>query len=414
MKRSLIVLYVAVALDAMGIGLVFPILPRLLADVTHGSNVAPQLGLMASLYAITQFAFAPVLGALSDRVGRRPVLLLSLAGAVANYLIMATAPTLPLLLLGRALTGATSANVSVAAAYLTDVSAPEERPRRFGLSNAMFGAGFIVGPVLGGILGDLSLRLPFVVAALLNAANLLLASFLLAESLPRARRATSRASLNPLGPLRFLLESRELLPLVLVFFVLSAAGEAYGTCWALWGSATFHWNGRAVGLSLGAFGICQTLVQALLPGPATKRFGERGALLAGLICGSLGLAVIAFARQGWMVFAVMPLFALGGIGVPGLQATATRRVAPTRQGELQGLLASVVSLASIVAPLGFSSAYILVESAWPGAIWLTVILVQGLAVPLVFAKRRAGAPSHAVNGAALEVGALEHSKREER
>jgi len=179
------------------------------------------------------------------------------------------------------------------------------------------------------------------------------------------------------------MESRAILPLVLAFFVLSGAGEAYGTCWALWGSATFRWSGGAVGLSLGTFGICQTLVQAFLPGPASKRFGERRALFVGLGCASVGLVVMAFARQGWLVFAVMPLFALGGIGVPALQASATRLVDPGRQGELQGAIASVVSLASIVAPLGFSTFYLLVQPTWPGAIWLSVVVVQGLAVPLL-------------------------------
>ncbi|HEY5958704.1 MAG TPA: TCR/Tet family MFS transporter [Polyangiaceae bacterium] len=391
MNRSLIVLYAAVCLDAVGIGLVFPILPRLIEDVTHTSNVAPQLGVMASLYAVMQFAFAPVLGALSDKIGRRAVLLLSLLGAVVNYLVMATASTLPLLLLGRALTGATSANVSVATAYLTDVSVPEERPRRFGLSSAMFGVGFIIGPILGGVLGDKWLRLPFVVAAALNTLNLLLALFLLPESRPPTRQKIALAVLNPLRPLRFLLESRAILPFVIVFFLLSGAGEAYGTCWALWGSATFQWSSRAVGFSLGTFGVCQTLVQAFLPGPASKLFGERRALLVGLMCASVGLFVMAFARQGWLIFAVMPLFALGGIGVPALQASATRLVNPTRQGELQGVIASVVSLASIVAPLGFSTFYFLVQQDWPGAVWLAVVVVQGIAVSVVLAGNRTGA-----------------------
>lgn len=382
-RRPLLVLYAAVCLDAVGIGLVFPILPRLLEDVTHAANVASHLGVMASLYAITQFVFAPVLGALSDRVGRRPVLLLSLFGAVMNYLVMATASTLPLLLLGRALTGATSANVSVAAAYLTDVSLPEERPRRFGLSSAMFGVGFIVGPVLGGVLGDTWVRLPFLVAAVLNAGNLVLAAFLLPESCTPSRDKIALAALNPFRPLHFLSESRAILPLVLVFFVLSAAGEAYGTCWALWGSATFGWSGRAVGLSLATFGVCQTLVQAVLPGPAARRFGERKALLVGLTGAAVGLTVMAFARQGWLVFAAMPLFALGGIGVPALQASATRLIDPARQGELQGVLASVVSLASIVAPLGFSTLYAVVAPTWPGAVWLVVVVAQGVAVLLV-------------------------------
>lgn len=211
--------------------------------------------------------------------------------------------------------------------------------------------------------------------------------FLLPESRTPSRDKIAFAGLNPFRPLRFVMESRAILSLVLVFFALSSAGEAYGTCWALWGFATFRWSGRAVGLSLGTFGVCQTLVQAFLPGPATKRFGERRALLVGLACASVGLMVMAFARLGWLVFAAMPLFALGGIGVPALQASATRLIDPARQGELQGVLASVVSLASIVAPIGFSTFYSLVQDTWPGAIWLAVIVVQGVAIPLLFANR---------------------------
>ena len=182
MTKPLLVIYAAIGLDAVGIGLVFPILPRLIEDVTHGADVAPYIGVMTALYAVMQFIFAPVLGALSDRLGRRPVLLVSLAGAAINYVILAFAPQLWLLLVGRAIAGRSSANLSVATAYITDVTPEAERARRFGLMSAMFGAGFIVGPVLGGVLGDTWVRLPFLAAAGLNAANLLLALLVLPES----------------------------------------------------------------------------------------------------------------------------------------------------------------------------------------------------------------------------------------
>jgi len=183
--------------------------------------------------------------------------------------------------------------------------------------------------------------------------------------------------------LRWALSLRQLLPLILVFFIMSATGEVYGTCWALWGFDAFGWNGLWIGLSLGAFGICQTLVQAFLPGPATKLFGERGAVMIGIGCACAALAVLAFAHQGWIVFAVMPVFALGGIGTPALQALATRQVDDSRQGQLQGVLASAVSLASIVAPLAFATLYFAVQRQWPGAIWLSVIVAYAIAVPLV-------------------------------
>jgi DHA1 family tetracycline resistance protein-like MFS transporter len=397
MNKALVVIFSAICLDAVGIGLVFPILPRLLEEVTHTSDIAHWIGIMTALYALMQFIFAPLLGALSDNYGRRPVLLVSLAGAAVNYLIMAFAPQLWMLLLGRAIAGLTSANVSVAMAYITDVTPADKRARRFGLFNAMFGAGFIIGPVLGGLLGDYWVRLPFIAAAVLNTCNLLMALFMLPESRTPERQRFSFAVLNPLQPLRRIFTLKGLIPIAMVFFILSATGEVYGTCWALWGSDTFGWNGLWIGLSLGAYGICQTLTQALLPGPITRWLGERGAVLFGIFSSCIALAMLAFVQQGWQVFVIMPLFALGGVGAPALQALATRKVDEASQGQLQGILASAVSLASIIAPLGFSSFYFVVQKAWPGAIWLSVIVVYIIAVPLVLlsTRRRKAAESPA-------------------
>jgi DHA1 family tetracycline resistance protein-like MFS transporter len=354
MNTPLIVIYAAIGLDAVGIGLIFPILPRLIEEVTHARNVATYIGLLTALYAAMQFAFAPVLGALSDRRGRRPVLLISLAGAAVNYVLMALAPSIWLLILGRAIAGLTSANISVATAYITDISPEDTRARRFGLFNAMFGMGFILGPVLGGLLGDYWLRLPFIAAAALNAGNLLLAYFVLPES-----RTPSREKLD----------------------------EAYGTCWALWGNDVFGWNGLSIGLSLGAFGVCQSLAQAFLPGPAVKWLEERRTVLTGIAGSCMALAAMAFVTQGWMVFAIMPLIALGGIGAPALQAFATGLVDEDRQGQFQGVLASAVSMASILGPLFFSSFYFLVRDQWPGAIWLSALVVEAIAAPLVLSLR---------------------------
>jgi len=387
MKKSLIVIFTAILLDAVGIGLIFPILPSLLKEVTQAENVAPYIGTMTALYAVMQFIFAPVLGALSDRLGRRPVLLISLAGAAVNYLFLAFAPNLWMLFAGRAIAGLTSANMSVATAYITDITPEDKRARRFGLFNAMFGIGFIIGPVLGGIAGDHSLRLPFVAAAVLNGCNLALAYFVLPESRTPGRGKIDLAALNPLRPLRWVFSVKSVLPIVFLFLIFSATGEAYGTCWALWGSETFQWNGFWIGLSLGAFGVCQTLAQAFLPGPAVRVFGERGAILAGVAGVCLALTVMAFATEGWMIFAVMPVFALGGIGVPALQSLATRQVDESRQGQFQGVLASAVSLASIISPLAFSSIYFAVREQWPGAIWLSVVAVYLLGGLLVLGLR---------------------------
>ncbi|AHK44743.1 TCR/Tet family MFS transporter [Ensifer sp. ENS11] len=387
MTRPLIVIFTAIVLDAIGIGLIFPILPSLLKEVTHADNVAPYIGIMTALYAVMQFIFAPVLGALSDRLGRRPVLLISLGGAAINYLFLAFAPNLWMLFIGRAIAGLTSANMSVASAYITDISPEDKRARRFGLFNAMFGIGFIIGPVLGGVLGDTWLRLPFIAAAVLNGFNLLLAFFILPESRAPSREKIDLAALNPLRPLRWVFSVKSLLSRLLTFFIFSATGDAYGTCWALWGSDTFQWNGLWIGLSLGAFGVCQALAQAFLPGPVVKLLGERATILTGIAGVCLALVVMAFATEGWMIFAIMAVFALGGIGTPALQSLATRQVDEDQQGQFQGVLTSAVSLASIVAPLAFSSFYFVVREQWPGAIWLTVVVIYAIAVPLVLGLR---------------------------
>jgi len=388
MNKPLIVIFTAIGLDAVGIGLIFPILPRLLKDVTHVVNVAPYIGIMTALYAAMQFVFAPVLGALSDRLGRRPVLLISLAGAAINYVVMAFAPQLWMLLLGRAVAGLTGANISVATAYITDISPEDKRARRFGLFNATFGIGFIFGPVLGGVLGDYWLRLPFIAAAALNACNLLLALVVLPESRTPSRDKVDFAALNPLRPLRWVFSMKSLIPVIAVFFVLSATGEAYGTCWALWGREAFQWNGLRIGLSLGTFGVCQSLAQAFLPGPAVKLLGERGAIVTGIAGACVGLVVMAFATRGWTVVAIMPVFVLGGIGVPALQSYASRLVDESQQGQFQGVLASAVSFASIVGPLAFSTVYVEVQRQWPGAVWLSVAVVYAIAIPLVLRLRR--------------------------
>ncbi|TIV58347.1 TCR/Tet family MFS transporter [Mesorhizobium sp.] len=401
MNKPLVVIFAAICFDAVGIGLVFPILPRLLEAVTHSLDIVAYIGVMTALYAAMQFVFAPVLGALSDTLGRRPVLLISLAGAAINYLVMAFAPQLWMLFIGRAVAGLTSANIAVATAYITDITPEDKRAGRFGLFSAMFGIGFIIGPVLGGVLGDHWIRLPFIAAALLNAANLILAVFVLPESRPPARRKIDLAALNPLKPLGWVFSMKGLLPIVLVYFILSGAGEAYGTCWALWGFDTFGWNGLWIGLSLGAFGLCQTLAQAFLPGPTARLLGERKAFVAGIACACVALAVMAFADQGWMVFAIMPVFALSGIGTPAFQALATRQVDAERQGQLQGVLASAVSLATIIAPLAFSTLYFAMQKEWPGAIWLSVIAINLVAVPLVLLGTRRHEASGVAVGANL-------------
>ena len=390
MNKPLIVIFSTVVLDAIGSGLIFPILPRLLQSVTGVSDIAPYVGIVYSIFALMQFAFMPVLGVMSDRFGRRPVLLVALAGASVDYVLLSFAPQLWMLIVARAIAGLTSANMAVAIAYITDITPEAQRARRFGLLQAMFGIGFIIGPVLGGLLGDFWVRAPFVAAAVLNGLNLALALFVLPESRPGQRGAAFEwRSLNPFRPLGWALNLKGLLPLIGVFFVFNFVGQMYGTVWALWGQDVFQWNGVMVGLSLGAFGLFHAGAQAFLPGPISKRLGERNTMYLGMACECASLLVIAFAgmTQGWVVFALMPVFALGGVGVPALQSLATQQADADRQGQLQGVLGSVMSLASIFAPLFFSLVYFTVRGTWPGLIWIVGIGVYLFAIPLIWTVR---------------------------
>jgi len=256
MNKALVVILAAVMLDAVGIGLIFPILPTLLKDVAHTAEIDFTFGLMLALYSAMQFLFSPILGVLSDRYGRRPVLLISLAGAAIDYLVMAFAPELWMLVLGRAIAGITSANMAVATAYITDISAEEERAKRFGYFHAMFGIGFIIGPVLGGVLGDIWIRAPFIAAALLNGINFAIAFYILPES--RRGDAGTRfelKTLNPFRPLGWALTFRALLPLMAIFVIMNFVGTIYGTVWALFSIDAFGFTGTLVGLSLACYGV---------------------------------------------------------------------------------------------------------------------------------------------------------------
>lgn len=389
MNKALVVILAAVMLDAVGIGLIFPILPNLLREVAHQSEIATLVGVMLALYSAMQFLFSPILGVLSDRYGRRPVLLISLAGAGIDYLVMAFAPHLWILVLGRAIAGITSANMAVATAYITDISDESQRARRFGYFHAMFGIGFIVGPVLGGLLGDIWVRAPFLVAAALNVANFALALFVLPES--RKGDAGTRfefSNLNPFRPLGWALGFTALLPLMAIFVIMNFVGTMYGTVWALFGQDMFQWSGLMIGLSLGAFGLFHAGAQALLTGPAAARLGEKWALVLGMACELTALAILGIAGQGWILFALAPLFALGGIGMPALQSLTTQKVDGDNQGKLQGVLASLVSLSAVFGPLFFSTAYFAVKSDWPGLIWIVGGAIYLLALPLLLGIRR--------------------------
>ncbi|MGV2290474.1 TCR/Tet family MFS transporter [Trinickia sp. YCB016] len=388
MSRALAVIFATVALDAAGIALIFPILPGLLRSMTGANEVSSLFGAMLAIHALTQFVFAPVLGVLSDRHGRRPVLLLSLAGTAIDYWVMAFTPHLWLLFAGRAVAGLTAANTAVAIAYLADITPEAQRARRYGLFHAFFGAGFVMGPVIGGALGDVSVRDPFLAAAALNGLNLLLALFFLPESHRPERKPIDWGALNPFVPLRWALTFRALVPLLAVFLLISLVGQTYSTVWVLFVEDRFGWTATEVGLSLGAFGALVALAQGFAVGPVTRRLGERGTLLVGIVCEAAALLVLAFARAGWIAFAVIPLLAFGGIGLPALRSLQTKAVDRERQGQLQGVIASLVSLAAILGPLVFSWIYALSRPGWNGFVWIAGVAIYALSVPVVLAVAR--------------------------
>ena len=408
MKKIYLVLLATVALDGAGAGLVMPILPKLLRHVGHSSEFGWQFGLFLSIYALMQFICAPLLGSLGDRYGRRPVLLATLAGVTVDYLFMAVAPSYWMLLVGRAIAGIGGASISVASAYVADITPEDQRAQRFGQLSAAMGAGFIAGPVIGGVLGDIWVRAPFLAAAALGALNLLMAVLVLRES-PRAptdsaadavarttavdtdaNAATAEpATLNPFAPLRALLRFATLRGMLACYAVLALVGQIGGTIWVLYGEDKFSWDSTTMGLSLAGFGVFHVLAQGLLVGPLTARLGERATLLVGIVADSTAYILIALATSGWMAFALMPLFCVGGIGVPALQALLSARVGADKQGSLQGVLASVASLASIGGPLLISPLYFMSRHTMPGLVWLVGAACYLLCLPLYLERPRA-------------------------
>ncbi|MCL7715601.1 Tet(A)/Tet(B)/Tet(C) family tetracycline efflux MFS transporter [Stenotrophomonas mori] len=390
MRTPLSALLAVLLIDGIGLGLILPILPGLLQQLA-GAETPHSLhyGALLSLYALMQFLCAPLLGALSDRHGRRRVLLVSLAGAALDYLLMAVAPSLPWLYLGRALAGVTGANMAVAAAYLTDITPPGQRAARFGQMGAAFGIGLIAGPVLGGLLGEWLLRAPFLLAAALNALNLLLVWRRLPESRPARPPEHRRISLNAFAALHRLSRRPGLAPLLGIYAVVTLVGQWPATLWILYGQDRFGWSMTVAGLSLAGYGLCHAVTQAFAVAPLVARLGERRALLLGLAGDSLGLLLLSLALSGWVPFLLLPLFAAGGLAAPALQSMLTRRIDDHQQGELQGTLTGITSLIGIAGPLLVTTLYALSHSPWPGLVWAVGAATNLLVLPLLLGRRRA-------------------------
>jgi DHA1 family tetracycline resistance protein-like MFS transporter len=383
-------IFVTILLDTLALGVVIPILPKLIESFVNNdtANAARIFGLFGTVWALMQFFFSPIVGALSDRFGRRPVVLLSNFGLALDYVLMALAPSLTWLFIGRVISGITSASISTAFAYITDVTAPEKRAAVFGKIGVAFGAGFILGPALGGLLGGIEPRLPFWVAAGLSFANALYGLLILPESLPRDRRSPFRwTSANPVGALHLLRANRVLTGLSVANFFAQLAHVVLPSTFVLYATYRYGWTTTTVGATLALVGICSMVVQGMAIGPIVKRFGERRALLLGLGCGAAGFLIFGAAPTGAMFWLGIPVMALWGLAGAATQALLTRQVAPDQQGQLQGATSSVQSVSQLVGPFLFTLtfAYFIGSGAplkLPGAPFLlaSVLLLLALAI----------------------------------
>ena len=350
-------IFITVLLDMLALGIIIPVLPTLIAGFVEGNTArtAEILGLFGTAWALMQFLFLPVLGALSDRFGRRPVILISCLGLGLDYILMALAPSLAWLFVGRVISGITSASISTGFAYVADVTPPEQRAARFGMIGVAFGAGFVLGPAIGGLAGSVDPRLPFWIAAALGLANALYGWLILPESLPRESPvAFAWRRANPVGALKLLRSHRELFGLASVNFLGMLAHAVLPIVSVLYLFYRYGWNERAVGFVLAGVGIGAMIVQGALIGPAIKRFGERKSLIAGLLFGAAGFFIYGAAWTGMLFLVGIPFMALWGLASPASLALMSRHVGADEQGQLQGANASIGGIASLLGPGVFS------------------------------------------------------------
>jgi len=373
-SAALAFVFVTVLLDILAFGLIIPVFPHLVAKFYNGdvSKAAIAQGVFGTAFMVMQFVFSPIQGALSDRFGRRPVILLSNLGLGLDFILMAVAQTLPLLFIGRILSGITSASFSTANAYIADVTPPERRGAAFGKIGMAFGLGFIVAPILGGWLGThVSIRAPFWLAAGLSLCNFCYGLFVLPESLPKERRTPfSWKRANPIASLAFLSHHPEVFVLAGVMFLIGLAHMVYPSTFVLYADYRFGWDSDMVGYTLAIVGVFAAIIQGGLVGRAIKAWGERRTMLFGLGMGSLGFVLYGLAPTGYWFWACMPVTAMWGFAAPAAQSMMTKQVAPTEQGRLQGAVSSLNSVAGIIGPLLFTTVFAGLSGSHSHSIWV--------------------------------------------
>jgi DHA1 family tetracycline resistance protein-like MFS transporter len=401
MRPAVLFIVATVMIDAIGIGLIIPVMPDLLEEVRSAnlSQAALWGGVMATTFAVMQFLFSPLIGSLSDRFGRRPILLISLTVMALDYVVMALAGSIWLLLVGRVVGGISSATGSTASAYMADISAPKDRAAHFGLIGAGFGAGFVLGPVAGGFLAEFGTRAPFWAAAVLAASNVAFGWFVLKETVVReTARPISWRRANPLGAVKYLGELPGIRRLLLVYFLYHLAFAVYPSVWSYFGKAQFDWSPSMIGGSLALFGLAMAVVQAALIRPVLTRFGERGTVLFGYVFSVVTFFLIATVTSGSAILILTPMAALAGVIPVALQGIMSQSVAQNAQGELQGLLTSASALAMVIAPLVMTSTFAAFTAPgaavyFPGAPFLLSMLLTLIAVSVFIRWREPSASS---------------------
>lgn len=399
-QAAVLFIMITVMLDVLSFGIIIPVLPKLVEEFLGGNtaHAAEIYGLMGTAWALMQFVCSPIQGGLSDRFGRRPIVLLSNLGLGLDYILMALAPNLAWLFAGRVISGIASSSFSTAGAYIADVTPPEKRAAGFGMIGAAFGLGFVLGPAVGGLLGTLDPRWPFWGAAATSLVNAYYGFFVLPESLARDKRAKfSWTRANPVGSLRLLRSHHELLGLATVSFLGYVAHVVLPSTAVLYLGYRYSWGPSAVGLTLAAVGLCAMIVQGTLVKPIAARFGERRTLLAGLLCGAMGFAIYGLAPTGTIYYLGIPIMAFWGLAGPSAQALMTRRVGPSEQGQLQGAIASLMGIAGLIGPILFTETFALfigpgIDWHIPGAPFLLASLLLLMAAAVAW---RATAQSRA-------------------